>query len=145
MSEPTRVSLAALLDAYEFASFQGVGDNHAYVNRETGEIIWSSTEVDDEIPEDVDDPAHYAVVPNRHDLDLGTRLVMRYVTEVAPDLHDRVSHIFQSRGAYGQFKELLRSEGRLDSWYAFEETRTEAALREWCASEGLAPFERADG
>lgn len=145
MSDSPRVSLAALLEAYEFTSFEGVGDNQAYVSRETGEILWSSTEIDDEIPDDVEDPARYAVVPSRHDLDLGTRLVSRFVAEVAPELHRRVSLIFQSRGAYGRFKELLRTEGRLDSWCAFENARTEEALREWCASEGLAVVAEADG
>jgi hypothetical protein len=45
--------------------------------------------------------------------------------------------MFQRRGAYARFKDLLDREGLLDQWYAYETAVTERALRAWCERVGL--------
>ena len=82
--------------------------------------------------------SRYVAVPSKHDLDLGRRLVQRFCDRMLPaELADRVDGLFRRRGAYGRFKDLLESHGRLDDWFAFEADETEAALRGWCETEGL--------
>jgi hypothetical protein len=40
--------------------------------------------------------------------------------------------MFDRRGAYARFRDLLLRKKALDRWYDFEAKATEAALREWC-------------
>jgi hypothetical protein len=40
--------------------------------------------------------------------------------------------IFQGRGAYARFKDLLGGRGMLDQWYDFEAKAVERALKMWC-------------
>ena len=49
-----------------------------------------------------------------------------------PDDFDEVRQIFNSRGAYARFKDLLDRRGALDQWYDFEAKAEERALRMWC-------------
>jgi hypothetical protein len=53
------------------------------------------------LPEDIDDPEKYIVMPTPRDLDLGTRLVMRFAAERLSDRTDEISAIFSRKGAYG--------------------------------------------
>ena len=74
-----RVCLSDLQAAMEWAS-DDMSDNEAYVCRETGKIYWVSEEpglLDDEeeTPGDIDNIEKYLPVPDKRDLDLGTRLV----------------------------------------------------------------------
>jgi hypothetical protein len=48
-----------------------------------------------------------------------------------------VAQFFRHRGAYARFKELLASEGILETWYAFEAESTERALRDWCTANDI--------
>ena len=87
--------------------------------------------------EDIDDREKYVKLPNKRDLDLGPRLVMRFTREELPDRYDEVAEIFSRRGAYRRFKDLLEHEGALDKWFEFENAAEEKALREWCADNGV--------
>jgi hypothetical protein len=40
--------------------------------------------------------------------------------------------MFDRRGSYARFRDLLQRKKALDRWYDFETKATEAALREWC-------------
>ncbi len=62
---------------------------------------------------------------------------MEFVRSHCSELTNRVVAIFSRRGAYGRYKELLAEKGFLEEWYAFENTRTRAALLEWCEEHGL--------
>lgn len=126
--------------AYSFASSGAdLVDAAAYVCRASGKIYWVSSELGDdaEVPDGVEDLERYAVIPNKYDLDLGKRLVTRFIKSHMPEHYDRVSEIFRRRGAYSRYKDLLLKLGQLDAWYRFEEAATEAALRDWAEAEGF--------
>ena len=91
----------------------------------------------EELPEDIDDREKYVAIPDKRDLDLGRRLVFRFVREFLPDDYDEVSRLFSRRGAYGGFRDLLHRRHAVKQWYDFENKATEAALREWCESESI--------
>jgi hypothetical protein len=59
------------------------------------------------------------------------------VAEQLPDDYDAVAGLFRRRGAYGYFKELLDTRGKLAGWYDFENRATDEALRAWCADHGI--------
>lgn len=127
-----------LLAAYEWVS-SSPDDSDAFVSRITGNVHWSSSllELDDELPEDIEDGSIYVVVPNKHDLNLGKNLALAFAREQLADSYQTVADIFHQRGAYGRFKDLLERKGQLQAWYEFEAKATEVALLEWAVEEGL--------
>ena len=127
-----------LLAAYEWVS-SSPEDNEAFVSRVTGNVHWSSStiELDDELPENIEDGSIYVAVPNKHDLNLGKNLALAFAEEQLADSYQTVANIFRQRGAYGRFKDLLERKGCLQAWYDYEAKATELALREWAAEEGL--------
>ena len=120
-----------------FVSFDG-GGNSAYVCRRIGAVHWHPDFGDnfEELPEDIE-AGDYLALPGPRDLDLGSRLVMRFADDVLPDHADAIAKIFSRKGAYGRFKDFLVEIGALDRWYDFEAAATEKALREWGADNGL--------
>lgn len=127
-----------LLAAYEWVS-SSPDDGAAFVSRVTGNVHWSSTtmELDDSLPEDIEDGSVYVAVPNKHDLNLGKYLALTFAEERLADSYQTVANNFHQRGAYGRFKDLLERKGLLQTWYDFEAKATEVALRKWAAEEGL--------
>ncbi|MHC4962423.1 MAG: plasmid pRiA4b ORF-3 family protein [Planctomycetota bacterium] len=139
VSKSTKVKYDDLEMAYSFVSDTVAIDAAAYVCRKTGKIFWESSELDDEfkVPDDIGSTELYAMVPNKHDLDLGTRLVFQFVRQYMPEQFDRVSNFFNRRGAYGRYKDFLSDQRKLNDWYVFENAATEMALREWAEEEGF--------
>lgn len=125
--------------AFEFVSFGRPMEHEAYLCLDTGELHWHSEigDNEEELPEDVDDPEKYLAIPHKNDLDLGTRLVLRFAAEQLPDAYDKVEAIFSRPGAYGRLKELLDQRGMLEQWYQYEEQAQQAALRDWCEANGI--------
>lgn len=124
-----------LLKAFEFVSFGAPMEHQAFIALDTGRIYWISALNpldDEEVPDDLGESDRYIEVPHKNDLDLGRRLVLRFVEEQLPDACGRVQDFFSRRGAYARFKDLLDETGCLDKWYEFETQRTEHALKEWC-------------
>lgn len=109
----------------------------AYVSRDTGKIYWESSELEEELPQDIGDPELYVQVPSKNELDLGKPLALKFVAEKLPESYSTVEEIFRSRGAYGRFKSLLESKDFLEAWYEFEQTAVKTALNEWAESEGF--------
>ncbi len=138
MTQSAPVKYDDLLAAYEWVS-SSPGDSEAFVSRVTGCVHWSSSaiELEEELPEDIEDGGIYVAVPNKHDLDLGKSLVLAFAEEQLPESYQTVAGFFSQRGAYGQFKDLLGRNGVLEAWYDYEAKATERALREWAAEEGL--------
>jgi hypothetical protein len=97
-------SFREILDAFEFVSFEGgIGEHQAVLGRETGKIYLRSDfadmdELNDEIPDDLDDEEKYIAIPNKRQLDLGKPLVMDFARELLPNDLDEVRYIF-SKGA----------------------------------------------
>jgi hypothetical protein len=114
-------------------------ENAAYISKATGKVFYSSSDrdIDDELPDDVEDAALYWTVPHKNDLDLGSRLAYRFADERLPEHRREVHEIFRHRGAYGKFKALLERVRLLDAWFKFERAETESALRGWADDEGM--------
>jgi hypothetical protein len=128
------VNFSELLDAFEFVSSVGCGENTAYLYKETGKIYWHSDWVDDveDLPDDIEDSAKYMTIPDKRELDLGEPLVLKFARHHLPDDYNKVREIFSRAGAYARFKDLLEYRHAVDRWYAFEQKATEEALRAWC-------------
>lgn len=135
----TQVKLTELVAAFDWVSAAGPFENAAYVNRETGAIHWSSSmnELDEELPDDIEDGTRYLAVPHKNELGLGRDLALRFVEENVPNSYELASSYFRKRGAYGRFKDLLERQGCIESWYQYEAEAVEQALREWCRENGL--------
>ena len=135
MTTSAPVSFDDLLAAFEWVSAAGPFENEAYVSRVTGKLHWSSSlnELDEELPEDIEDESIYLAVPHKTDLELGRDLVYRFVEDHLPEFFELVSGFFRKRGAYSRFKTLLERKGKLEAWYEYEASAVEQALRDWCA------------
>ncbi|MDR3529601.1 MAG: UPF0158 family protein [Rhodopila sp.] len=138
LSKPVSVRFAELLEAFEFANFAH-SECHAYVCLDTGRVYFVSgqEDLDEDVPDDIEESDDYLAIPDKRDLDLGNRLAFSFARQEIPDDYDTVLDIFRRTGAYGQFKELLHSHGMLDKWYDFEAEATEKALRAWCLANGI--------
>lgn len=121
--------------AFDFVSSGAPFEHRAFISLDTGRVYWVSELSpieEEEIPDDLETSDRYLEIPHKNDLNLGRRLVFRFVEERLPHRYGRVEEIFRHRGAYRRLKDLLTEDGRLDEWYAFEEDATEQALKEWC-------------
>ena len=127
------VKLSDLAFAVDFSTSGASFDSCAYLNRHSGNIIYTGDFIDDaELPDDLDENSDYVEIPSKQNLDLGDRLVFRFSAEYLPDHVDTVQAIFSRRGAYGRFKDLLEQVGKLEDWYRFEENAASEAVLEWC-------------
>ncbi|WP_245517349.1 hypothetical protein [Rhizobium leguminosarum] len=95
------VDFSELLDAFEFVSSVGIGENTAFLCKETGKIYWHSDWADDveEIP-DIEDSEEYIRIPEKKELDLGKPLVLKFARHHLPGDSDKVLEIFSREGAY---------------------------------------------
>ena len=132
---PVSVDWTELQNTFEFVSLGQPGEHEAVLCRKTGKFLWQS-DVEEDIeawPDDADDKEKYLSIPHKKDLDLGKPLVIEFARQFLPNEFEDVRRIFDKRGAYARFKNLLQRKNALDRWYDFENKATEAALREWCA------------
>jgi hypothetical protein len=133
------VSIADITSAFEFANTSGsIGEFLAFVCKRTGKIYYRTDfsddeEMNDELPDDIDDEEKYVALPDKRELGLGKPMVLDFAREFLPDDFDDVRYFFSKRGAYPKFKALLARRGAIDRWHAFEAKATEQALRDWCA------------
>lgn len=136
----TTVKLDDLRSAYEWVTFAADSGNAAYLCLVTGAIFLTSEldpSLDVALPDDLESSDRYIGIPDKRDLELGTTLVFRFVEERMPHRRDEVTAYFTRRGGYARFNALLRSDGMLAHWNAYEEAATDAALRSWCAEHGI--------
>ena len=133
-----------LLSAYEWVSSSSLEENKAFISRITGNIHLSSSMMDleEELPEDIDDGSIYVSVPHKYELNLGKNLALTFAQDHLEDLYETISNIFRHRGAYGKYKDLLARKGQLDAWYKYETNSVEFALRKWATELGLIIVER---
>src|SRR6266705_4171464 len=98
------VSFSDLRLAFEFVSSGGMGENAAYLARQSGKIYLHSEfgDNDEELPNDIDDEK-YISIPDKRELDLGKPLVLDFAREFLPVDFDEVRYMFGKRGAYQKF------------------------------------------
>jgi hypothetical protein len=128
-----------LLDAFEFVSGAQPMEHEAYLCIETAVIYYCSELGDSEelIPDDIDDVDKYVAIPHKNDLDLGTRLAIRFADEHLADAGDDVQELFRHKGAYRRFRNLIERRGVLQQWYDFEDKSKKEALHRWCEDNGI--------
>lgn len=132
------VTFSEIQDAFGFVNSAECGMNTAILCKDTGKIYYhSESGTIDEIDEDEFDCDIFIRIPHKNDLDLGEELVFEFAELHLANESQYVQRIFQSRGAYGRFKDLLERKGLLQSWYDFENRREEQALRQWCMDEEI--------
>lgn len=120
-------------DAFLFVSAAPPDEHYAYINKETGEAFYVSSLGDsDELPDDLEENDKYINIPHKNDLNLGRNLAFDFISANLPAEFERIRGIFNKKGAYARFKDLLESRRQLEAWYEFERKATEEALREWC-------------
>src|SRR5262252_5039275 len=132
------VNFSDLQWAFEFVSSGGMGENEAYLDRQSGRIYWHSEfgDNDEELRDDIDDQK-YIAIPDKRELDLGKPLVLDFAREFLSEDYDEVRRIFSRRAAYRRFKDLLVRQGALERWFDFSSKSEETALPEWCAENGI--------
>lgn len=133
------VSFDELLLAFECVGSGAPEETRAYICVKTGRIHLVSTlvDTDEDVPDDVETSEQYIRVPRRRELHLGRDLALAFVSADMADEWERASDIFRGRGAYGEFRQMLRARDMLDRWYAFEANAVEEALREWAYDSGI--------
>ena len=123
-----------LSEAFDFVSSAAPTENLAYLSLDTGAIYCVSevNPLDEEVPDDLESSDRYLVIPHKNDLDLGSRLALRFAEAELPGQYQIIEAFFRRPGAYARFKEILAAHGCLDKWFAFEAAARETALRDWC-------------
>jgi len=116
----------------------GNGTAEAFVCRQTGKVYIRfdfdlSGEVDEELPDDLDNDEKYLPIPGKGELGLRKPLALDFARECMPSDFEEIRDIFSRSGAYKRFRAFLVRSGTLDRWYDFEAKAEERALREWCA------------
>ncbi len=129
-------TFSEIQDAFFFVNSDEYGMNTAILCKDTGQIFYRSESGDiDEIDEDELDCDEIIKIPHKNELGLGRELVFEFAGLHLANEYQHVQQIFQSRGAYGRFKDLLEHRGLLQSWYDFQNRREEEVLRQWCEDE----------
>ena len=123
-----------LLHTFEFVSLGQPYEHEAVLCRKTGKFLWHTESFDgaDEWPDDADDEEKYLAIPHKKELHLGKPLALAFAEEFLPKDFNEIQRIFEKRGAYARFRDILQRKNALDRWYDFEAKATEKALREWC-------------
>jgi hypothetical protein len=124
-------------DAFELVSMGGFSEHQAFLCRRTGKIYFQSefsdaAELNDELPDDIEDDEKYIAIPDKRELGLGKPLALEFAREFLPGDFDDVRHIFDRKGSYRKFRALLERRNAVERWYEFEAKATERALRDWC-------------
>ena len=129
-----KIQFSDIEDAFTFVSFGAPCEHFAYLNIKTGETYYVSElgDSDEELPEDLYENEDYIEIPHKNELKLGRNLVYDFIGNRLPEEFDKVQRIFQKKGAYSRYKDLLEKKGLLDEWHQFEEVQTEKELRNWC-------------
>lgn len=128
------VNFTEIRNAFEFVGSGSPSQHHAYIDKGTGAIYWTSSvlELEEEVPHDFATSTNYIEVPHKNALKLGQGLPLFFIDQELPHEYNFVASLFRKRGAYRRFKDMLQYQGLLEKWYAFEERASDDALIAWC-------------
>jgi hypothetical protein len=129
-----KVKFVDLELALEFASSDPCFEHSAFLCKDSGDIFYDSDASEDVLPDDIYENDKYIKIPSKQDLDLGKKLVLKFVTQYLPDDIDTVYDLFRSRGAYSRFKSFLYSRDALENWYKYEQEAQKTELLNWCTA-----------
>ncbi len=133
-----KIKFSEIEDALLFVSAGAPEEHSAVLDKKTGKIYFHSEYSDfDEITDEIWESENTIAIPHKNDLDLGSRLVFRFVRDTFPNGYDKVREIFSRRGAYARYKDWLIANDLLEKWYDYSNAAEEQALREWCSDEGI--------
>jgi hypothetical protein len=132
-----KIKFRDIEDAYMMANTGGYGESTSLLDKASGIFYYESDNTDEKIPEEIFASDDVVSLPDKNELDLGSRLVFRFIRATFPEGYDKVSEIFTRRGAYGRYKKWLIANNLLDKWYDYSNAAENAALREWCADNGI--------
>jgi len=140
---PNAVAWEELLDAFTFVNSAQKGENLARLSIVSGQIhrhsewtdLWDEPSGGETGEKAADGPT--LDIPHKTDLGLGRDLVLWFAEEIIPERLDEVAEIFQKRGAYAKFRDILEEEGLTQHWYQFEKDAEQQALRDWCEKNGI--------
>ncbi len=104
-------SFQEILLAFEFVGSSGGGMHEAFLCRRTGKIYWRSEfsdldEMNDELPDDVEDDEKYTAIPDKRELGLGKPMVLDFAREFLPNDFDEVRYMFSKRGAWCELNSI---------------------------------------
>ena len=133
-----KIDFKAIRMAFDYVSFGREFEHQAYLDKESGKIYWHSEYGDneEELPDDLS-LDKYVSIPHKNDLDLGRCLVFRFAADHMPGDYDTIRSFFNHRGAYSRLNDFLQDKAMRDEWREYEERASDAALLEWCESEGI--------
>jgi len=128
-----------ILDAVEAVSSGHLGENSAWLCKQSGRIYWQFGNDDDaeELPEDIDVGEKYIQIPDKRELELGKPLALAFVGEFLPDDFDKVQQIFSRRGAYARFNDLLDHRRMRQQWFDYRDKAEIEAVRAWCEGNSI--------
>ena len=112
------VSFAEIRNAFDLVSAgRGVGEHQAFLCRQSGKIYWHSdlSDLNDELPDDIEDDDKYLEIPDSRELDLGKPLVLDFARQVLPGDLDEVRRIFRRRGDSRRKRRCKRCENGASS------------------------------
>ncbi len=134
MNSRPSVKLDDLEMAFEFVSAGEPMEYEAYLSMETGTIYFHSEygEIEDPLPEDIDEPDKYILIPQKKYFGLGRSLALSYAEKFLPNDLDIVRAMFDRSGAFHRFKELLVARDHIEDWRMFESEALTQAIRQWC-------------
>ncbi len=130
-----KLSFEKLFEAFEVTCFGDPETVRAYINKENGESFIVSDfddDMDEDFPDDLFENEIYFTLPDPSELTSGRDLAFKFTSAEVRDHADEIYEIFQKRGAFSRFKDLLAHIGKLDDWYAFEQKTQKEELLEWC-------------
>jgi hypothetical protein len=133
------VKFTDISDAVEAVSSGHLGENSAWLCKQSGRIYWQFGDDDlaEELPEDIDDGEKYVQIPDKRELDLGKPLALAFADEFLPQDFNKVREIFSRRGAYARFNDLLDHRNMRQRWFDYRDKAEEEALRAWCAENSI--------
>jgi hypothetical protein len=129
-----KIEFSEIEMAFDFVSSDQPLMNVAYVSKSRGETYIHSEMhgEEDDLPDDIYESDDYIEIPHKNDLDLGQKLVWKFVEREIPGLEHKVRGFFSRREAYSRYKTFLEQIDLLEKWYDYENSETQKALRAWC-------------
>ena len=75
-----------LSEAFDFVNFGQPMEHFAYISLDSGAIYWVSeaSDVEQDLPEDLDTSDRYLAIPHKNDLDLGRQLALQFTDAELP-------------------------------------------------------------